>query len=116
MIRPHCESTNGVSAVPPASKKAPSTMTLAEPHLSATAPNTGWAAPQTNWPMAMAKLIEAIPRPVEVLIGDMNKPVVKRAPMVIIRMAEAARISIQAARGDMISLLVCMVRFLEQRG
>jgi len=61
-----------------------------------------------NCPMAMAKLMLAMPRPVAVLIGERNRPVVRRAPMVIIRMALAARISAQAARGD-ISVVVVIV-------
>jgi hypothetical protein len=44
MIRPHCELMKGVSAVPAASSSAPRMITRAEPHLSATAPNTGCAS------------------------------------------------------------------------
>ena len=79
------------------------TMTLAGPYLSAIAPKMGWEAPHISWATAMAKLMVATPRPVEVLMGDRNRPVVRRAPIVIIRMALAARISIQAARG----VIVC---------
>ena len=97
--RPHSVETNGVAARPPASRNAPSTMTGAGPYLSATAPNTGCDAPHMNWPTAMAKLIEAMPRPVAVFNGDRNRPVVRRAAIVIIRIALAARIRPQAARG-----------------
>jgi hypothetical protein len=36
--------------------------------LSATAPKIGCDAPHMNWPTAIARLIEAMPRPVEVLM------------------------------------------------
>ncbi len=88
----------GVSAVPAASISAPRMMTRIEPYLSATAPKIGCATPHMNWPTASAKLIDAMPRPVAVLIGDRNRPMVWRAPMVIIMMAAAASISAQAAR------------------
>ncbi len=65
-------------------------MTRVAPNLSATAPNSGCAAPQTNWPIASAKLIDTMPRPVAVLIGDRNRPVDCRAPIVIIRIAADA--------------------------
>ncbi len=106
--RPHSELTNGVAARPPASSSAPSTITRAGPYLSAMAPKMGCEAPHMNWPMASAKLIVATPRPVAVFRGDRNRPVVRRAPMVIIRIALAARIRSQAARGD-ISVWVLII-------
>ena len=97
-IRPHCESTNGVAAMPAAISSAPSMMMRVGPNLSATAPNTGCAAPHTNCPTASAKLIETMPSPVDVLIGEMKSPVDWRAPIVIIRIAAAASIIGQSAR------------------
>src|SRR5687767_3099092 len=49
----------------------------------------GCEAPQTNCPIAIAKLIVAMPRPVVVFSGETNSPIDCRAPIVIIRMAAA---------------------------
>src|SRR5215471_16436306 len=91
----------------------PRTIIGTEPYLSETAPNTGCAAPQTNCPTATAKLIEAMPRPVDVLIGDTKRPVVCRAPIVIIRIAAAESISTDAAAGDEASrgLFTCAIPY-----
>jgi hypothetical protein len=89
--------------------------TRAEPYLSAIAPKIGWVMPQTNWPIAIAKLILTMPRPVEVLSGETKSPVVTREPIVIIRMAAADSTSIQYARVEC-SVFECIVLSSEQGG
>ena len=42
-----------------------------------------------NWPIAAARLIATMPRPVAAFSGAMNRPMVWREPIVIIRIAEA---------------------------
>src|SRR5687768_16738137 len=51
------------------------------------APKMGCEAPHTNWPTAMAKLMATMPSPVDVLSGEMNRPIVCRLPMVIMRIS-----------------------------
>ncbi len=87
--------TNGVSAMPAVSSSPPSTRMRPGPNRSASAPNTGCARPQLNWPIAAARLIATIPRPVAAFSGAMNRPIVWRAPIVIIRIAEAISSSSQ---------------------
>ena len=70
MSKPHCESMNGVSAVPTARRIAPTTITLPGPCLSAIAPKMACDAPHMNCATAIAKLIDTMPSPVEVLIGE----------------------------------------------
>jgi hypothetical protein len=50
-----------------------------------------------NRPTAIAKLTATIPSPLDALIGARNKPVVKRAPVVIMSTAAAERTSIHSA-------------------
>ena len=94
-ISPRLECMNGVSASPSASSTAPTAMILTEPARSASAPKMGWAAPHTNWPTASAKLMVTMPRPVEVLSGDTNRPSVLRMPMVTASISAAEMTSIQ---------------------
>ena len=89
-ISPHCDDTNGVSAMPAINSKPPNTSTRPGPRWSASAPNSGCTAPQTNWPMARAKLISAMPRPVLWPIGLISRPCDWRMPMVISSIAVAA--------------------------
>ena len=107
-ISPHCEGIRGVSASPSDSSTPPKTSTPVEPRLSAIAPKTGCTAPQVNCPMASAKLIAAIPMPVLWWIGVTNRPVVCRAPMVIINMPAAASSRPQCMRGADDSVVVFM--------
>src|SRR3954469_13185114 len=51
----------------------------------------GCTAPQTNCPMAMARLMVAMPSPVEVFSGDRNSPCDCREPMVTMSSAAASR-------------------------
>ena len=44
-----------------------------------------------NWPMANAKLKATIETPVDWVIGNRNRPVVWRTPIVIMRMAAEAK-------------------------
>src|SRR5258706_13124237 len=99
-ISPHSLVTRGVIAEPSASIRLPAMTTRTVPYLSAMAPKIGCDTPQTNWPIASAKLILTMPSCVAVLIGDTNRPVVTREPIVIIRIAAAAIIRIHAARAD----------------
>jgi hypothetical protein len=50
-----------------------------------------------NWPTAMARLIEAMPRPVLVLSGETKRPSDWRAPMVTMRMPAAERVTTHRA-------------------
>ena len=95
-IRPQLEPHSGVSAMPSAITTMPPSSTGRAPQRSAAAPASGWIAPQLNCAMAKAKLMVAMPRPVEVLIGPRNRPSDWRAPMVTIRMPAAARVMARA--------------------
>src|SRR5216683_1032047 len=53
-------------------------------------------APHMNWPTASARLMVVMPRPVDVLSGDTNRPRDWRAPIVTIRIAAAASVTIHA--------------------
>jgi hypothetical protein len=53
-------------------------------------PAKGCAAPQVSWLTATAKLIVAMPRPVAVLSGEMNRPNTVREPMVMASSSTAA--------------------------
>jgi len=64
----------GVSAQPAESSRMPAISTTRGPWRSAMAPASGWMAPQVNCPMASAKLMVAMPRPVVSLSGAMNNP------------------------------------------
>ena len=52
-----------------------------------------------NCATASAKLIVAMPRPVAVLSGETKRPSDWRAPIVTMRIAAAASVTIQALRG-----------------
>src|SRR5256885_10719206 len=95
-----CELTNGAAAVPAASNRPPATTTGTGPWRSASAPNTGCTAPQTNCPIASARLILAMPRPVAVFSGERYRPIDCRTPKVTIRIAAAAHISGQPEPAD----------------
>src|SRR5467141_1750879 len=97
---PACELTNGAAAVPAASNRPPATTTGTGPWRSASAPNTGCTAPQTNCPIASARLILAMPRPVAVFSGERYRPIDCRTPKVTIRIAAAAHISSQPEPAD----------------
>src|SRR6266446_4666656 len=95
-IRPKPEVMKGVRAVPIASTTNPATNTFPGPYRSATAPATGWIAPHMNCPTASAKLMVVMPRPVDVLSGETNRPSDWRAPIVTIRMAAADSVTTTA--------------------
>lgn len=82
---------SGVKALPKPSNNKPTSRTRAGPYRSATAPAMGCTAPQVNCAMAMAKLMEAMPTPVEILIGATNKPSDWRAPIVTSKTPTAVR-------------------------
>ena len=60
----HSEATNGTSAVPTASITPPNTITRPGPKRSARAPKNGCEKPQVNCPIAIARLIDTMPKPV----------------------------------------------------
>src|SRR3974390_2524404 len=62
---------------------------------SARSPKSGCAAPQANWPTASAKLMVTIPRPVDVLSGETNRPIVWRRPTVTAMIAAEASTIVQ---------------------
>ena len=95
-MRPKPEVMKGVKAVPSERTTNPATKTFPEPYRSATAPATGWIAPHMNWPTASARLMVVMPRPVELLSGETNSPSDCRAPIVTIRIAAAAIVTIHA--------------------
>ena len=97
-ISPKAELTNGVIAIPNASRRPPMRITRYDPTRSASMPKSGCAAPHTNWPTAIARLTVTIPRPVEELIDETNSPAVWRTPMVTARIAAEARTSVQNVR------------------
>src|ERR1700681_4631698 len=96
MMRPNPEVMNGVNAVPSERTISPVTNTFPGPYRSATAPATGWIAPHMNCPTASARLIVVMPRPVDVLSGEMKRPSDWRAPIVTIRMAAADNVTTTA--------------------
>ena len=75
-IRPAVVVMKGVMNVPTATSSMPTSSTLPGPPLSATAPAKGCASPQKIWPKAKARLICARPKPVAVLMGLKNSPMV----------------------------------------
>ena len=74
ITRPKPEVMSGVNAVPSESTISPATNTFPGPYRSAIAPATGWIAPHMNCPTASAKLMVVMPRPVDVLSGETNRP------------------------------------------
>src|SRR4029453_4513915 len=58
----------------------------------------GWITPHMSCPTASARLIMVMPRPVELFSGETNKPSDCRAPIVTIRIAAAAKVTIQMLR------------------
>src|SRR5450631_98532 len=55
-------------------------------------------SPHVNWPMASARLIIVMPRPVELLSGETKSPIDCRAPIVTMRIAAAAMVTMNALR------------------
>src|SRR4029079_9373467 len=76
--------------VPRATSDAPRKSTRPAPTLSATAPAKGCVRPHHSWPKAKARLMLPTPRPVAVLSGLRNSPVVWRVPMVRAKVRAAA--------------------------
>jgi hypothetical protein len=103
-VSPPLVVTYGVANDPAASSKAPATIILIGPYLSASAAKIGWAAPYMNCPIASAKLNATMETPVDSVIGRRNSPVVCRNPIVIIRMAAETEINAttrQRERGEL---------------
>ena len=74
--RPAVVVMNGVRIVPSATSMIPASSTRPVPILSAIAPANGWVSPHQSWPNANARLMLATPRPVDVLSGLRNSPIV----------------------------------------
>ena len=88
---------SGVMKVPSATSSTPASSTRPAPMRSATAPANGWVRPQNSWPKANARLMLPSPSPVEVLIGERNRPMVWRVPMVSAKVPAAASSTSQSA-------------------
>jgi hypothetical protein len=69
-----------MSAIPPAYKSPPRTITRPAPHFSATALANGWPAPHSRFCTAMAKANTSRPVPSSTLIGVRNRPKLARSP------------------------------------
>ena len=83
--------------VPSATIKMPTSRMRPTPALSAMAPAKGCVRPQKIWPKAKARLMDAKPRPVEVLSELRNSPMVWRVPMVRPNVPAAASSTSQTA-------------------
>ena len=88
---------SGVMKVPKATSSTPASSTRPAPMRSATAPANGCVSPQNSCPKANARLMLPRPSPVEVLIGDRNRPMVWRVPMVSAKVPAAANSTNQSA-------------------
>ena len=91
--------------VPSATSSTPASSTRPAPMRSATAPANGCVRPQNSWPKAKARLMLPRPSPVEVLIGERNRPMVWRVPIVSAKVPAAASSTSQSAGW----LLLCEV-------
>ena len=96
-IKPAVVVMYGVMKVPSATSSAPANSTLPAPTLSAMAPANGWVRPHQSWPKAKARLMLPRPRPVAVLSGERNRPMVWRVPMVRAKVPAAASSTSQKA-------------------